>query len=102
MSGATARQDEREASQGDSPGQRFGLHRLFFLRLGQVRPQPLAGGLSVAIREFHQVRLAGEIALAGNAVDEVIGGLHAVTGRGEFVAQMSAHPRSRNTPCRCE
>ena len=31
VSGATARQDEREAGQGDSPGQRFGLHRLFFL-----------------------------------------------------------------------
>ena len=31
VSGATACQDEREAGQGDSPGQRFGLHRLCFL-----------------------------------------------------------------------
>ena len=88
VSGATARQDEREAGQGDSPGQRFGLHRLFFLHLGQVRPQPIARGLSVAIREFHQVRFAGDITLAGNSGDEVIGRLHAVTSLGEFVAQM--------------
>src|SRR4029077_3695901 len=57
-------------------------------RLGQVRLQPLAGGLSVAICEFHEVRLAVEIALAGNAIDEVIGGLHTVTGRGKFPTQM--------------
>ena len=62
---------------------------LFVLpRLGQVRLQPLARGLSVTIREFHQVRFAGEIALAGNAINEVIGGLHPVTGRGKFSTQM--------------
>ena len=60
MSGATASQDEREAGQGDSPGQRIGLHFLFFRDLGEVRPQPIARGLSVAIREFHQVRFAGD------------------------------------------
>ena len=53
-----------------------------------MRPQPIAGGLSVAIREFHQVRFAGDITRAGNSGDEVIGRLHAVTSFGEFVAQM--------------
>ena len=55
---------------------------------GQVRPQPLTCGLSVAVREFHQIGFAGEKTLAGNAGDEVLGDLHAVTGLGEFVAQM--------------
>ena len=56
--------------------------------LGQMRPQPIAGGLRATIRELHKVGFAGEITLAGNSGDEIIGGLHAVTGLGEFVAQM--------------
>ena len=35
---------------------------------------------------------AGEKTLAGNAGDEVLGDLHAVTGLGEFVAQMLRAP----------
>jgi len=42
----------------------------------------------VAIREFHQVGVAGEITRAGNFGDEVISGLHPVTGVGKFLAQM--------------
>ena len=42
----------------------------------------------MAIREFHEVRLAIEIALRGNAIDEVIGRLYPVTGRGKFATQM--------------
>ena len=42
----------------------------------------------MAIREFHQVGFAGEITLAGNSGDEIIGGLHPITGPAEFVAQM--------------
>jgi hypothetical protein len=38
--------------------------------------------------EFHRVWFASEITLAGNPGDEVIGGLHAVAGLREFVAQM--------------
>src|SRR5436190_286463 len=62
---------------------RFGLPHL-----RQVRAQPVAGRLSVAIGKFRKVRFPGEIAGAGDAGDEVIGGLHTTTGFGEFVAQM--------------
>src|SRR6476620_1389804 len=55
---------------------------------GEMRPQPIAGGLSVTIREFHQVRFAGDITPAGNSGDEVIGRLHAVASFREFVAKM--------------
>src|SRR6476659_7234688 len=55
---------------------------------GEVRPQPIARGLSVTIREFHQVRFAGDVTRAGNSGDEVLCRLHAVAGLGEFVAQM--------------
>ncbi len=54
----------------------------------EVRPQPIARGLSVTVRQFHQVGFAGDVTLAGNSGDEVIRRLHAVAGRGEFVAQM--------------
>ena len=67
-----------------------------------MRPQPIASGLSVAICEFHQVRFAGKITLAGNPGDEIIGGLHSVTGLVEFAAQMLRALGSRNTPDRCE
>ena len=73
---------------GRFAGPAIGVHLLFFLHPGQVRPQPIARGLSVTIREFHQVRFAAEIALAGNAIDEVFRRLHAVASPGEFVAQM--------------
>src|SRR6476469_9512919 len=56
--------------------------------LGEVCPQPIAGGLSMTIREFHQVRFAGDVTRAGNSGDEVLCRLHAVASLGEFVAQM--------------
>src|SRR4026209_207224 len=61
---------------------------------GEVRPQPIARGLSVTIREFHQVRFAGDITRAVNSGDEVIGRLHAVASLGEFGAQMLRTLRS--------
>ena len=91
----SAQQGKREAGEGNAEVMRDKAREAkstftacSSCSLGQVRPQPVAGGLSAAIREFHQVGFAGEIALAGNAGDEVLGGLHAVTGLGEFVAQM--------------
>ena len=65
-----------------------------------MRPQPIPGELSVAIREFRQIGFAGEITLAGNAGDEVIGGLHAVTSPGRVCCANAARPRPQNTPDR--
>src|SRR5512132_1570952 len=56
--------------------------------LGEVRPQPVARGLSVTIREFHQVRFSGDVTRAGNSGNEILCRLHAVASLGEFVAQM--------------
>jgi hypothetical protein len=42
----------------------------------------------MAIGEFHQIGFAGQITLARNIIDEVIGRLHAGTGPGQFIAQM--------------
>src|SRR6476659_8243774 len=56
--------------------------------LGEVRPQPSARGLSATIREFHQVRFAGDVTRAGNSGNEVLGRLYAVASLGEFVVQM--------------
>src|SRR4029450_5266910 len=56
--------------------------------LGEVRPQPIARGLSVTIREFHEVRFSGDVTRAGNSGNEVLCRLHAVASLGEFVAQM--------------
>ena len=37
----------------------------------------------MAIRKLHQIGFSGEIALAGDPCDEVVRGLHAVSGLGE-------------------